>query len=230
MSLLIAKNLPFFKAVPAKVLDGWLSSFQPQTKYHAKGTIIHFQGQPYTELAILLSGEVDAEIQDYDGKTLKVETLEAPEPIAAAVLFAKDNTLPVTTVAKTDVKLFVVPKKDILRLCRTSEEFLGGLLAEMGGKLILLAQKIRFLQFGTIRRKLAGYLLDEMRKQRSAALRLPYTKEVLSELFGVTRPSLSRVFAEFANAGILRQEGKTVHVLKASALKGLMVEDDCAPP
>jgi CRP-like cAMP-binding protein len=96
----------------------------------------------------------------------------------------------------------------------------------MGSKLTLLAQKIRFLQFGTIRQKIAGYLLDEMRKQRSSSLKIPYTKEALSEIFGVTRPSFSRVFSELCHEKIIRQKGKTVTVLNAAKLKAIMAETD----
>lgn len=226
MSLITVKNLPFFKEVPAKTLDVWLRAFSPRTKTHAKGTVIFLQDQEYKELAIMLEGEANAEIQDYGGKVLKVETLKAAEPIATAVLFSPNNALPVTVVAKTDVKILLIPKQELLRLCRLNEAFLDKLLMDMGGRLTLLAQKLRFLQFGTIRRKIAGYLLDEMRRQRSAELALPYTKEVLAELFGVTRPALSRVFAELRDEGVITQEGKTVVVLKAPALSGILEEEE----
>jgi CRP-like cAMP-binding protein len=226
MSLLQVKSLPFFSEVDTKVLDVWLRTFSPRTRHYKKGSIIHFQGQPYTELQFIISGEVAAEIGDYDGKVLKVETLRAPEPIAAAVLFAEDNSLPVTTAAKTDVSLLIIPKAEILRLCGISEDFLRKLLSDMGNKLTLLAQKIRFLQFGTIRQKIAGYLLDEMRKQRSSTLKIPHTKETLSEIFGVTRPSFSRVFSELCRENVIRQEGKTVTILLAAKLKEMMAEND----
>jgi len=226
MSLITVKNLPIFKEVPAKTLDLWLRTFSPRTKAHAKGTVVFLQGQAYTELAIILEGEANAEIQDYGGKVLKVETLKAPEPIATAVIFSPDNALPVTVVAKTDVKILLVPKAELLRLCRLSEAFLDKLLSDMGSRLTLLAQKLRFLQFGTIRRKIAGYFLDEMLKQRSAELKIPYTKEVLAELFGVTRPAFSRVFAELREEGVIIQEGKTVIVRKAQALRRMLEEAD----
>ena len=202
------------------------SHLTPKTKHYAKGTIVFFQGQEYKDLAVILEGEINAEIQDYNGKVLQVETLKAPDPLATAILFSPDNTLPVTAVAKTEVKILLVPKPAILRLCTMSEAFLDKLLLDMGGRLTLLAQKLRFLQFGTIRRKIAGFLLDEMRKQRSATLTIPYTKEILAELFGVTRPAFSRVFAELREKKILRQEGKTVTVLKAQELKDLLAEED----
>lgn len=225
MSLIILKNLPFFREVPAKILDVWLRSFQPATRNHAKGTIIFFQGQEYRELLFIISGEVDAEIQDYNGRILKVETLKAPDPVATAILFAPDNTLPVTAVAATDVKIIAIPREQVLRLCRISEDFLRKILEDMGSKIAFLAQKLRFLQFGTIRQKIAGFLLDEMRKQRSAVLNVPQTKEVLSEIFGVTRPALSRVFSELCREKIISQKGRTIRVLNAARLREMPADD-----
>ncbi len=225
MSLLLLKNLPFFQPVPAKILEVWLRSFTPPVRNHPKGTIVAFQGQEYRELLFILSGQVDAEIQDYGGKTLKVETLAAPEPIAAAILFAPEKALPVTITAATDVKIIAVPREQVLRLCRISEDFLLSMLTDMGTKIAFLAQKLRFLQFGTIKRKIAGFLLEEMSRQRSAVLTVPQTKEVLSEIFGVTRPALSRVFSELCREKIIGQEGRTIRVLKPARLREMMEEE-----
>ncbi len=226
MSLLLLKNLPLFRDIPAKTLEIWLRSFVPSVRSYPKGTIIGLQGQEYRDLLFILAGEVDAEIQDYSGKVLKMETLKAPEPIAPAILFAPDSTLPVTVTAATDVKVIAIPREQVLRLCRISEDFLSRMLSGLGAKIGFLAQKLRFLQFGTIRRKIAGFLLTEMNRQRTAELWVPQTKEELSEVFGVTRPALSRVFSELCREGVIAQKGRTIRVLKPARLREIIEEDE----
>jgi DNA-binding IclR family transcriptional regulator len=46
----------------------------------------------------------------------------------------------------------------------------------------------------------------------------------MSELFGVARPSLSRVFSEMTDEGILRQEGRNVYILDREELELLLEE------
>ena len=43
-------------------------------------------------------------------KTIKIENLKAPDAMATGILFADDNTLPVTLVAQSQIKLISIPK------------------------------------------------------------------------------------------------------------------------
>ena len=51
-------------------------------------------GDPVANLLIVLSGSVRGEMIDYSGKTVKIEDIEAPKPLAAAFLFGKENRFP----------------------------------------------------------------------------------------------------------------------------------------
>lgn len=225
MSLLALKKVDLFKTVPTRTLDTWLKGFLPLQREYRKGNFILLQGKEYNNLCCILAGEVIAEFQDYGGKVLKVETLKASEAIATAVLFSPDRLLPVTVVAQTDVSTLWIPRKEILLLCGLSAEFLEKLLCDMGARLFFLAQKIRFLQFNTIRKKIAVYLLSQMQVQRTRTLILPHSREMLAELFGVTRPALSRVFSEFYQQKVLKPEGKHCTVLEPARLRALAEEE-----
>ncbi|MFQ3619703.1 MAG: Crp/Fnr family transcriptional regulator [Spirochaetales bacterium] len=226
MSLLALKRIDLFKVVSAKVLEDWLKGFHPfQREYH-KGSYLLHQGKPYTELCCILAGEVSAEIQDYSGRVLKVETLKAFEALATAVLFSPDRLLPVSVVAQTEVTALWVPRSEVLRLCSLSPQFLESLLSDMGARVSFLAQKIRFLQFSTIRKKIAEYLLSQMRVQESRVLKLPHSREMLSELFGVTRPALSRVFSELCKEKVLRSQGRNCTVMDPARLRAMAEEEE----
>jgi CRP-like cAMP-binding protein len=228
MNVVLLKKWIFFRPVQTRTLDQWVRGFTPvQRGEYRKGTLILCRGRrKYTDLCCLLEGEVSAEIQDYNGKVLKVETLKAYEAIATAVLFSPDSLLPVTVVAQTDVKTLWIPRKEILRLCSLSVEFLEKLLSDMGARLAFLAQKMRFLQFNTIRKKIADYLLGLMRDQRTHVLKIGLSRESLAEMFGVTRPALSRVFSELYREGILKLEGKRIEVLNPARLRKMAEEED----
>jgi predicted transcriptional regulator len=48
------------------------------------------------------------------------------------------------------------------------------------------------------------------------------TKEALAEVFGVTRPSLSRGFQQLCDEGLIRQEGRVIHLLDSDGLGMLL--------
>jgi len=85
-----------------------------------------------------------------------------------------------------------------------------------------LSNKIKFLSFTTIKGKLAQYLLDLSAQQGSGRFVLPLSQMQLSELFGVTRPSIGRTLGEMKREGILRTEGRHVEILDFPGLTSLL--------
>lgn len=213
-----------FQGIEAEELAPMLRNCGGSVHTYHSGAIIGFRGDRYDRLLIVLQGEVSAEFQDYDGRVLKVETLRAAEALASAILFSSSPFLPVNVNAATDVRVFALPRRDVLRFCREDERILKNLLEDNGNKVTVLAEKLRLIQFASIREKIASYLLDQANTRGSDSLELSYSKEQLAELFGVTRPSLSREFSSLCSEKILRQEGRRVQILDREALMEILSE------
>jgi len=208
-----------FDALDGETLLKTVQAVSHQVKRYGRKAIIHFQGDAYDALIVLLRGEIDAVMQDYDGKTLRIETMRGPELLAPGVLFAEDNALPVTLTAKSDVEVLVFPKSSVIRMGTRSPEFLLSFLRDSGNRIVFLAGKLSFSQFTTLRQKAASYLLDCVRKQRTETVALEHSKEALAELFGATRPSVSRAFSGLRDDGLIQLDGRTVYILSMGGLK-----------
>lgn len=190
--------------------------------YYNQGALIAFRGDVYTNLWIIVEGSIAAEFQDFSGKVLKVETLKTSEAVASSILFAPENNLPVNLTAETKVVICSIPRPQVIRLLQQEERFLTNFLRDTGHRLSLLAEKLRLVQFSTITEKIASYLLDQADKQGTDSPILPITKEALAEIFGVTRPSLSRDFSQLCARGILSQAGRQIHILKREELEAAL--------
>jgi CRP-like cAMP-binding protein len=94
-------------------------------------------------------------------------------------------------------------------------------LRDSGNRIVTLAEKLRFSKFSTIRQKIAGYLLECADKQQGKVITLGHSKSSLAELFGVSRPSLSRGFSELHGSGLIRQEGRSITILSRAGLVDL---------
>ena len=73
------------------------------------------------------------------------------------------------------------------------------------------------MSFKTIREKLANYLLG-LRQDAEGNITLPVSVEELSSFFGVSRPSLSRVFGSLEDEGIITKSQRTVRILDIDSL------------
>lgn len=184
------------------------------------GEMVMMRGDQYDALSILVKGSLSAEMQAISGKTMRMETFHAPEALASAVLFAKRNRSPVTVTASSTSEVVSFPRETVLSLCSTYRTVLEALLRDAGNRVVFLAERMRLSQFASIRQKLATYLLERAREQHggepseSTRVRLEGTRREMAELFGVTRPALSRVFAELVDRGVVALESQDTVLLR----------------
>jgi CRP-like cAMP-binding protein len=186
------------------------------------GAMAAFRGDEYLNLWVLVRGKLSAEFRDYNGRVLKVENIQAPESVASAVLFSPDRQLPVNLLALEDTEICSIPRRHVLEMMQKDQAFLLNYLKDSGLRLTVLAEKLRLLHFSTIREKIASYLLDLADKQSTDSPILSISRETLSEIFGVSRPSLSREFSHMAGEGFFLQEGRQVHLLDRRGLEDIL--------
>lgn len=184
-------------------------------KEYSKGTLIRNSGERVEEFMILVDGQVITEMVDFNGKSLEIERIKAPDILASALLFAKENYLPVDVIAATNVTLICIEKKYLIKSFKENSDFLLSFLEDIGEKFHFVAEKLRMNTFNTIRDKFTMYLLNLYNQQnKSIELKIPLTLEELSNLFGIERPSLSRVISEMQKEGLFEKNGDRIILKK----------------
>ena len=220
--LKILSESELFSGLHTGEISNLLSNFLCNTRNYNRDDVIAIQGDLYSNLYVVMDGTVSSEISDPAGKRVKLEIFTRSSIIAPGILFAIDNTLPVTIIAETDCSLLSISKETVISILQTNRSYLINYLSTIGNKVNILAEKIRLFQFSSIQQKIAGYLLNLYEKQGSNSLVIPYTRENLADFFGVARPSLSRELSRMSEAGIIAIDGKKIQLLKETALKYLL--------
>ncbi len=217
----LLSHCPVFKGIATGETEQLLNKIHFQLKKFMKGEVVAFSGQPVEYLYIILSGTVKGEMIDYSGKTIKIEDIEAPKPLATAFLFGKENKFPVTVTANNEVKILAIPVAEFLKLLQLNTTLLKNYLNSISTRAQFLSQKLHFLSFKTIKEKVAHFLLTQANDQFHS-IELKNTQQQLADLFGVTRPSLARVFGEMQKEGLIRTERKIVTLLDKQKLNSLL--------
>ncbi len=212
---------PVFKGISENENEKLLGTIHYQIKSFGKDDIVVVAGEPVTSLYIIMAGSVKGEMIDYSGKTIKIEDIEAPKPLATAFLFGKENKFPVTVTANNEVKILVVPVSEFLKLLQINQQILKNYLNIITTRAQFLSQKLHFLSFKTIKEKVAHFLLQQA-GDHLHSIEIKNTQQQLADLFGVTRPSLARVFGEMQKEGLLKIEKKTVTLLDKTKLNQLL--------
>ena len=212
-------NANMFSGGSAEGVRRWLAALPGYCEQYQPGQVVHFQGDRYDRLILLIAGTADARFQDLSGKVMRIETLTGPEAVAPAVLFSTEQLLPVTLYAETNLRLFRVDRSDFLSLIQKDKHILESTLLDMGDRLIFLAEKVRFIRFSSLRQKICSCLLQLRSRSRTPEVQFSYTREKLAEMFGVERPSLSRELSRMVSEGLISIQGKSVTIIDETFLR-----------
>ncbi len=215
------ERCPVFHGITGEEIKKILEGIYYQIKSFKSGEVIAMAGEPTRFLFIILSGSVRGEMMDFSGKTIKIEDIEAPNPLASAFLFGKRNFFPVNVTANSDGRILSISITEFLKLLQRNAVVLKNYLDTISSRSQFLSQKLRFLSFKTIREKIAHYLLQEAGGCLHSIV-LKATQQQLADLFGVARPSLARVLGEMQREKLIVIEKKTVTLLDRSRLQKIL--------
>ncbi|MDP2889286.1 MAG: Crp/Fnr family transcriptional regulator [Bacteroidota bacterium] len=212
---------PIFRGISPDELQKLFSQIHYQVKSYQKNDLITMSGETCDRLLIIQEGSVKAEMNDYSGKTIKIEDMSAPWPLATAFLFGKENRFPVTVSATSEVEMVSIPKPEFVKLLQFNSLILNNYLNTISTRAQFLSQKLKFLSFKTIRQKIAHYLLEKA-GDRLQTVEVPQSQEQLAEMFGVTRPSLARTLGEMVQEGLIETQRRCIKILDKDRMHQLL--------
>ncbi|MDD4148728.1 MAG: Crp/Fnr family transcriptional regulator [Bacteroidales bacterium] len=218
----LLSNCTLFKGIsPREVLNIFDGIFY-QTKFYEPRDIIAYQDDNVEHLMIVLKGITRGEMIDLNGKIVIIEEIESPRPLAPAFIFGQNNTYPVNIVSQTKTEILKIPKSELVKMMQKNDKLLVNFMNNISGRAQFLSQKLKFLSFHSIKGKFAFYILNLAKNSNSNYVTLPFSQSKLAELFGVTRPSLSRAIRELHNDNIIRAEAKNIQIINTYELYEVM--------
>lgn len=207
----ILKNSDFFYSIDNDRIEKFFESGQILIKEYKKNSIILSQNAICKNLIYLFNGCCFGEIIDFSGKVIRVEQMKAPYIIAPAVLFASENKMPVSLIAKTDSSILYIKKEAVLKEALQNRIFLENILNHISNKFLFISQKLTFMSFKGIKSKFANYLLSQ--KNNENYIELKISIDALSQYFATSRPSLSRVLNQMIKEKIILKNKNIIKII-----------------
>lgn len=211
-------HCPIFIGLSEEELEVIFSNSHHFTKTFEVGEIAAFSGETVNFLMVVLEGSVKGEMVDFSGKIIKIDDIRAPRTLASAFIFGKQNKFPVNVMANEKIRLLYIPKYDFMKMLQADIRILQNFLNVVSSQTQMLASKLKFLSFKTIKGKIAQYILGLAGPDKDM-VELPLTQNDLAEQFGVARPSLARALGEMAQQGILKVDRRVIRILDRKRLR-----------
>ncbi len=203
------KNVKIFKDIQKEHLEVLLLELKYKVKKFDKNEVIAFRGDEIEDLIIVAMGNVYTEMQKLNGDSIVVDRLSEGDVLAGAFIFGKDNRFPVDVIASSESELIYISKEEIIKMFQLNEKLLQNYLGVISNKTQFLSKKIWFsFTNKSINNKLIAYLLNNMNRNNQVLLQ--NSMKEIAQMFGVARPSLSRVLKEFIDEGIIIRKEKNL--------------------
>jgi CRP/FNR family transcriptional regulator, dissimilatory nitrate respiration regulator len=223
MDYSLLSEAPLFRGLSSIEIEEVFSQVPHRIKNFQAGALISQSGEPVNSLMVVISGVVKGEMIDYAGRVIKIEDIHAPGALASAFMFGDKNRFPVNVVAVTKGELLMIEKSDFLRLLTTSDVILVNFLDIISNRSQFLSEKIKFLNFKTIKGKLAQFILQKAGKDKLSVV-LDLTQNDLADFFGVARPSVARALGDMEEKGYLEAKGKHIRIIDKQGLADLTID------
>jgi CRP-like cAMP-binding protein len=223
MDYSVLLKAPLFSGMTLAEIVPVISVTPYRVRKYKPGTMISHSGDPVNAFLMVIDGTVKGEMVDFSGRVIKIEDIPASGALASAFIFGSRNKFPVNVVAMTDTSLMIIEKADFVRFLKSNDKLLTNFLDMISNRSQFLTEKIKFLNFKTIRGKFAQYILQVAGPDKSE-IKLAMTQNEVSEYFGVARPSISRVIGEMEDEGIIITKGKLLKIIDKKRLTELTIE------
>ncbi len=217
------RKTALFYGMTLEDIEGKLSKRKYRIKKYKKGETVSFRGDEIDGLYINIKGELTTEMMKLSGETKKIGNLEEGEIIASAFIFGRKFEFPVDLVVTKDCEIFYISKEELMELMADDKKILKNFLDEISNKAQFLSEKLwNTFNNKSINEKLINYIVSNEKNGEFSFK--PSLKDV-ANMFGVARPSLSRVIGEFLDEGILERLGRSRYRISDRELLEEKVEE-----
>ncbi len=187
-----------------------------------KGEMLFHKGDAPHGFYLIVFGQIKLAFPSTQGNEKVVEIIGPRQSFGEAVMFM-DRPYPVFAESLGDTLLLNIPKSAVFELLERDASFARRLLAGLSLRLHSLVQDVESYSQRSSSQRVIGYLLEHAAQvggsEGETAVALPTSKQVIASRLNLTPETLSRVFHDLAEAGLISVHGKAITIHDQNRLR-----------
>ena len=214
--------------------------YNTNIKTYWKGEVIVNEGDPCTGIGIIVDGQVARQKYSASGEFSTLDLLGPGETFGTTLIFSTRKKYPFTLEAVSHCKILKMTRDVLLSMISKNPQLLLNYMQQLSDKSTEQDKRINLLSQKTLRLKIGHYLLQLLEDQledhdrsleealqypTTYAVELPVSKEVVSRLLAMPRPSFSRELISMEKDGLIRVNGRVIWLLDIRGLASEIVFD-----
>ena len=191
------------------------------------GAVLFVQGQLPRGIFALCKGSVKLAINSASGATVIVKVAEPGEVLGLSAALS-GNPYEVTAETVDPCQVNFVKRDDFLRFLKDDVEACFKVAEQLSENYDKACKEVRWLGLShSAAEKLAKLLLEWSSRNRESAkaerrVKLRLTHEEIAQMIGLSRETVTRLFADFKKRRLIQQNGCTLVIPDRVALKSLI--------
>lgn len=210
---LIVSRLPLFHELSTEQIAAIAAATRERRV--ARGEMLFQKGDTPRGFFVIVMGQVKLAFPSASGNEKVVETLGPRQSFGEAVMFM-DRPYPVFAEALTDTLLLHIASAVVFDLLGQDASFARRLLAGLSHRLHALVQDVESYSLRSSAQRVIGYIIQhcphEGECEGSFELQLPTSKQVIASRLNLTPETLSRIFHDLSDHGLITVHGKQIRV------------------
>lgn len=187
----------------------------------AQGEVLFHCGEMPTGFHVLVSGQIKLAFSSAKGNEKIVDVITPGMSFGEAVMFM-NRPYPVFAEALSETSLITINQRAIFALIEKDADFARKLLAGLSIRLHSLVRDVETYTLRSSAQRVVSHLLElalaaPLENDKPVVV-LAVSKQVLASRLNITPETLSRVFHELAENGLISVSGKRIQLLDPSAL------------
>ncbi len=178
-----------------------------------KGDLLFRKGDLPQALYLVLGGYIVVSVTAPQGGKKALGIFSAPQSIGETEI-AMDSPYPFSAEATDDAEVLLIGKAVLVDLLDRDNRFARRLMTSMGARQHNLVQDMESYTLRSGLERVIGYLLQHASVHPGGKLKveLPATKQLIASLLHLKPETLSRIFRELSEAGLIHVRGKHVQI------------------
>lgn len=167
---------------------------------------------------IVLQGLVKIFHTTPDGRERVLHLIKAPGTCGEAAVFQR-GTYPAHASTLAPSTVLYVPAEALLDMLIRNPHLALNMLAALSLRLRMFTRKLEAHSTTDASARLAAYILHRARLGNSSSLKLEVSREVLANMLGIARETLSRALSRLQQSGSIDVAGRTIHIRDLQSLQ-----------
>ncbi len=214
-------NLPLFRELAPEQLDR-MATHTRQVRAE-RGEILFHRGDPVSGFHAIVYGQVKLAFVSAGGDEKVVEILGPGQSFGEAVMFMRRPHV-VTAQALADSLLLYVDREAVFDEIKHDPDFAARMIAGLSRRLHQLVGDLEAYSMRSGTERVIGYLLSSgaegVPEQGACSVTLSTTKGVVASRLNLTQEHFSRILHDLTAAGLIKVQGRTVHIVDVERLRG----------